>query len=130
MPGDDSISSLNESRDGVGGGYAYIDESAFSGEPFPVAKRPGDSVYGASINQLSVILVRVTATGEATALSRIVRLVDEAQGNRAPIQAQAGEWQVFHIETTQILVHMLCTNIIGLGTQCVQIALRQFLRRA
>lgn len=87
--GDDNISSLNESRDGVGGVYAYIDESAFSGEPFPVAKRPGDSVYGASINQLSAILVRVTATGEATALSQIVRLVDEAQGNRAPIQAQA-----------------------------------------
>ena len=85
---DDNISSLNDSR---GGGYAYIDESAFSGEPFPVAKRPGDLVYGASVNQLSVVLVRVTATGEATALSRIVRLVDEAQGNRAPIQAQAGE---------------------------------------
>ena len=71
------------------GGCAYIDESAFSGEPFPVAKRPGDSVYGASVNQLSVILVRVTATGSQTVLSRIVRLVDEAQGNRAPIQAQA-----------------------------------------
>ena len=70
-------------------GCAYIDESAFSGEPFPVAKRPGDSVYGASVNQLSVILIRVTATGSETVLSRIVRLVDEAQGNRAPIQAQA-----------------------------------------
>jgi Cu+-exporting ATPase len=68
---------------------AYIDESAFSGEPFPVAKRIGESVYGASVNQLSVILVRVTATGSETVLSRIVRLVDEAQGNKAPIQAQA-----------------------------------------
>ncbi|KAL7507566.1 hypothetical protein ACHAXN_008635 [Cyclotella atomus] len=68
---------------------AYIDESAFSGEPFPVAKRIGESVYGAGVNQLSVILVRVTATGNETVLSRIVRLVDEAQGNKAPIQAQA-----------------------------------------
>ncbi len=127
--GDDNISSLNDSRDCVGGVYAYIDESAFSGEPFPVAKRPGDSVYGASVNQLSVILVRVTATGEATALSRIVRLVDEAQGNRAPIQAQAGESWDLLVETTQILVCMLCTNIIGVGTHCVQIALRQSLRR-
>ena len=98
--GNDFISSLNKSRDGVGGGYALIDESAFSGEPFPVAKRPGDLVYLASINQLSVILLWVTATGEATALSRIVRIVDEAQGNRAPIQAQAGEWQVLPVETT------------------------------
>jgi len=70
-------------------GCAYIDESAFSGEPFPVAKRPGDSLYGASVNQLSVILIQVTATGSETVLSRIVRLVDEAQGNRAPIQAHA-----------------------------------------
>jgi cation transport ATPase len=69
---------------------AYIDESAFSGEPFPVAKRQGDAVYGASVNQTSVILVRVTATGSATVLARVVRLVDEAQGNKAPIQAQAG----------------------------------------
>lgn len=70
-------------------GCAYIDESAFSGEPFPVAKRPGDSLFGASVNQLSVILIQVTATGSETVLSRIVRLVDEAQGNRAPIQAHA-----------------------------------------
>ena len=70
-------------------GCAYIDESAFSGEPFPVAKRPGDSLFGASVNQRSVILIQVTATGSETVLSRIVRLVDEAQGNKAPIQAHA-----------------------------------------
>jgi len=103
--GDDNTSSLNESK---GGGYAYIDESAFSGEPFPVAKRPGDLVYGASVNQLSVILVRVTATGEATALSRIVRLVDEAQGNRAPIQAQAGECSCTKLH----LIRVRCALII------------------
>ncbi|KAL7542743.1 hypothetical protein ACHAXR_012055 [Thalassiosira sp. AJA248-18] len=82
----DNALSKDVSKNGV---CAYIDESAFSGEPFPVAKRPGDLVYGASVNQLSVILIRVTATGSETVLSRIVRLVDEAQGNRAPIQAQA-----------------------------------------
>ena len=80
----DSVKNANNS-----GGCAYIDESAFTGEPFPVAKRPGDVVYGASVNQLSVILIQVTATGSETVISRIVRLVDEAQGNRAPIQAQA-----------------------------------------
>ena len=81
----------NTANGGNGVACAYIDESAFSGEPFPVAKRPGDTVYGASVNQMSVVLIRVTATGSATVLSRIVRLVDEAQGNKAPIQAQAGE---------------------------------------
>lgn len=83
---DDTSPSKAKKNDG---GCAYIDESAFSGEPFPVTKHPGDSVYGASVNQLSVILIRVTATGSETVLSRIVRLVDEAQGNKAPIQAQA-----------------------------------------
>jgi Cu+-exporting ATPase len=81
----------NAAKGSDGIACAYIDESAFSGEPFPVAKRPGDTVYGASVNQMSVVLIRVTATGSATVLSRIVRLVDEAQGNKAPIQAHAGE---------------------------------------
>jgi Cu+-exporting ATPase len=82
-----SLSSLKKVADNIT--CAYIDESAFSGEPFPVAKRLGDVVYGSSVNQLSVILIQVTATGSTTVLSRIVRLVDEAQGNKAPIQAQA-----------------------------------------
>ncbi len=91
--GDDDDGSATKNG-GVGVCCAYIDESAFSGEPFPVAKRLGDVVYGASVNQMSMILIRVTATGSATVLSRIVRLVDEAQGNKAPIQAQAGEFSL------------------------------------
>jgi len=75
-------------RDGPGNS-SYVDESAFTGEPFPVAKAPGDTLYGSSVNQLSVLLVRVTATGSETVLARIVRLVEDAQGNRAPVQAVA-----------------------------------------
>lgn len=75
-------------RDGPGTS-SYVDESAFTGEPFPVAKSPGESLYGSSVNQLSVLLVRVTATGSETALARIVRLVEDAQGNQAPVQAVA-----------------------------------------
>ena len=75
-------------RDGPGSS-SYVDESAFTGEPFPVAKSPGDSLYGSSCNQLSVLLVRVTATGSETALARIVRLVEDAQGNQPPVQAVA-----------------------------------------
>jgi len=75
-------------RDGVGE-YVYIDESALSGEPFPVAKTIGDTVYGSCVNQLSVFLVRVSATGSETILARIVKLVEDAQANKAPIQAVA-----------------------------------------
>jgi len=68
---------------------AFIDESALSGEPFPVAKSVGDQVTGSTVNQLAVLLVRVTAVGEATALSKIVRLMERAQREKAPIQAYA-----------------------------------------
>ena len=68
---------------------AFVDESALTGEPFPVAKSVGDSVTGSTVNQLSVLLVRVTAVGEATALSKIVRLMERAQRQKAPIQAYA-----------------------------------------
>lgn len=69
--------------------WAYVDESALTGEPFPVAKQPGDEVTGSTVNQLSALLIRVTAVGEATALSKIVRLMERAQRNKAPIQAYA-----------------------------------------
>ena len=68
---------------------AFVDESALSGEPFPVAKSVGETVTGSTVNQLSVLLVRVTAVGEATALSKIVRLMERAQRDKAPIQAYA-----------------------------------------
>ena len=71
------------------GEYSYIDESALSGEPFPVAKTVGDSVYGSCVNQLSTLLIRVSAVGSETILARIVKLVEDAQANKAPIQALA-----------------------------------------
>lgn len=70
---------------------AYIDESALSGEPFPVAKSIGDDVFGSTVNQLSVLVMQVTATGSSTVLSKIVRLMEDAQRNKAPIQAYA-DW--------------------------------------
>jgi len=71
------------------GRFSYVDESALSGEPFPVAKGVGDPVYGSCVNQLSVILVKVTATGGDTFLARIVKLIEDAQASKAPIQAIA-----------------------------------------
>jgi len=71
------------------GDSSYIDESALSGEPFPVAKSIGDTVYGSTLNQLSVLIIHVKATGNETVIARIVRLIDEAQVNKAPIQAMA-----------------------------------------
>lgn len=74
-----------------GAAHAYVDESALSGEPFPVPKQKGDHLFGATVNQLSALLVRVTATGNNTVLAKIVRLVEDAQSQKAPIQAQADQ---------------------------------------
>ncbi len=71
------------------GDHSYVDESALSGEPFPVAKAVGDKVFGSTVNQFSTLIIQVTATGSGTMIARIVRLIEEAQLNRAPIQAVA-----------------------------------------
>ena len=68
---------------------AFVDESALTGEPFPVPKAVGDDLYGSTVNQLSVLVMKVTATGGETALSKIVKLMEDAQRHKAPIQAYA-----------------------------------------
>jgi Cu+-exporting ATPase len=73
----------------VEAGSSAVDESMLTGEPLPVDKKPGDRVVGASVNHDGRIRVRATAVGSKTALARIVRLVQEAQGSKAPIQRLA-----------------------------------------
>jgi Cu+-exporting ATPase len=70
-------------------GSSYVDESMLTGEPVPVAKGSGDTVVGATLNRNGALRFRVDRTGADTVLSRIIRLVQEAQGTRAPIQRLA-----------------------------------------
>jgi len=69
----------------VAGGSA-VDESMLTGESVPVDKRTGDAVAGATLNTNGVLTIRATAVGADTALAQIVRLVEQAQASKAPVQ--------------------------------------------
>ncbi len=70
-------------------GYTAIDESMLTGESLPTEKKIGDNVTGGSINKTGFIKFRINRTGEDTTLAQIVRLVEDAQGNKAPIARTA-----------------------------------------
>ncbi|MBI4509354.1 MAG: copper-translocating P-type ATPase [Deltaproteobacteria bacterium] len=70
-------------------GSSAVDESMLTGESLPLDKRQGDGVTGGTVNQQGVLKVAATRVGGETVLSQIVRLVDEAQGSKAPIQRLA-----------------------------------------
>ncbi|MGD2185375.1 MAG: heavy metal translocating P-type ATPase [Desulfobacterales bacterium] len=70
-------------------GTSSVDESMLSGEPLPVDKHPGDKVVGGTINGEGLLKFKAAAVGKDTVLAQIIRLVQEAQGSKAPIQALA-----------------------------------------
>jgi Cu+-exporting ATPase len=70
-------------------GRTALDESMLTGESLPVEKGPGDAVMGATLNKQGLIKFEATKVGKETALSQIIRLVEEAQGSKAPIQRLA-----------------------------------------
>ena len=70
-------------------GRTSVDESMLTGESIPIEKEQGDSVIGATINQNGSVQVKVTKVGKDTALAGIIKVVEEAQGKKAPIQRMA-----------------------------------------
>jgi Au+-exporting ATPase len=68
-------------------GESYVDESMISGEPAPVGKSAGGSVVGGTLNQKGAFAFRATAVGGDTVLAQIIRMVEEAQSGKLPIQA-------------------------------------------
>ncbi|MBC9904043.1 heavy metal translocating P-type ATPase [Achromobacter xylosoxidans] len=68
-------------------GNSYIDESMISGEPVPVEKQPGSEVVGGTVNQNGALTFRATKVGGDTLLAQIIRMVEQAQGSKLPIQA-------------------------------------------
>ncbi|MDR1595010.1 MAG: copper-translocating P-type ATPase, partial [Prevotellaceae bacterium] len=67
-------------------GSSYVDESMLSGEPVPVAKQLGDKVFAGAINQKGSFVYEAVKTGKNTLLAQIIRMVQDAQGSKAPVQ--------------------------------------------
>jgi Cu+-exporting ATPase len=67
-------------------GLSHVDESLLTGESLPLAKGPADAVVGGAVNADGLLLVRATAVGSATTLAQIIRMVEDAQAAKAPIQ--------------------------------------------
>ncbi|MFA4834282.1 MAG: heavy metal translocating P-type ATPase [Patescibacteria group bacterium] len=84
-------------------GYSSVDESMITGESIPVEKNIGDAVIGATINKHGSFEFKATRIGSETALAQIIRLIEEAQGSKAPIQAFADRVSAWFVPTIIIL---------------------------
>ena len=84
-------------------GESYVDESMISGEPVAVAKGVGSDVVGGTVNQTGAFAFRVTAAGTDTTLARIVRLVEDAQGAKLPIQAMVDRVTMWFVPAVMTL---------------------------
>ncbi|MBD2465675.1 copper-translocating P-type ATPase [Oscillatoria sp. FACHB-1407] len=97
-------------------GSSTIDEAMVTGESLPVRKQPGDEVIGATLNKTGSFQFRATRVGKDTFLAQIVKLVQQAQGSKAPIQRLADQvtgWFVPAVIAIAILTFILWFNIMG-----------------
>jgi copper-(or silver)-translocating P-type ATPase len=142
---DDTVVVLPGERIAVDGevleGHSHADESLLTGESLPVPKAPGDRVTGGAVNGEGRIVVRTLAIGAETALARIIRLVEDAQAKKAPIQRvvdrvsavfvpvvvaiafvtwlgwglAGGDWSIATVNAVAVLV-ISCPCALGLAT--------------
>ncbi|MBN1930631.1 MAG: copper-translocating P-type ATPase [Desulfobacterales bacterium] len=105
-------------------GQSAVDESMLSGEPLPVDKKQGDLVIGGSINGEGLLKFKTTRVGKETALAQIIRLVREAQGSKAPVQAIADRIAAIFVPTVIIIAFLTFAVWWGIGGEFVPAMIR------
>jgi Cu+-exporting ATPase len=96
-------------------GASSVDESMLTGEPLPVAKKEGDAVTGGTLNTHGALTLRAERVGEDTTLSRIVRLVQEAQGSKAPIASLADRISYHFVPAVMLAAVLAGTGWLACG---------------
>ena len=90
-------------------GLSSVDESMATGESMPVEKSPGDTVIGSTLNTTGILHIRVTKVGEDTFLAQVVRIVQEAQSSKVPIQAVADRVTGIFVPVIVVIALLTCT---------------------
>ncbi|MFW5906342.1 MAG: copper-translocating P-type ATPase, partial [Desulfobia sp.] len=111
----------------VVGGHSSVDESMLTGESLPVVKEDGDKVVGATINKQGVLRIKAERVGQDTTLSRIIRLVREAQGSKAPIANLADRISFYFVPAVMIVAILSGFAWYFLGDAEFSFALRIFI---
>jgi P-type Cu+ transporter len=106
-------------------GESAVDESMLTGESLPVSKRAGDEVFGATINGTGAFRFEATKVGKDTALQQIIRLVQQAQGQKAPIQRLADV--ISGIFVPVVLMIAIATFVVWFDLAPVEVRLQQAL---
>ncbi len=98
-------------------GTSFIDESMVTGEPMPAQKKVGDEVIAATINTTGSFTFKATKIGKETLLAHIIKMVEEAQGSKAPIQALADKISSVFVPVVLIISFVTLGTWLLLGTQ-------------
>jgi Cu+-exporting ATPase len=98
-------------------GRSALDESMLTGESLPVEKAPGDAIIGATLNKTGSFVFRVTKVGKDTTLAQIVRLVEDAQGSKAPMQRLADTISGYFVPVVLVLAVLTFAGWLLFGSE-------------